>query len=142
MRSNSRKLEKTIKILFISVITVLVSHIFILGCSQAHSLNISFWELVLKLSQEKVKQTCSFGRTTNSKNGVFLKLRVFPTPVFFCLEVFQGTCQRCVNVRKKVLSRFEKLHHLAFTNLQISGAGANVLLSKCYRVSPWTLNGL
>ena len=142
MRSNSRKLKKTIKILFIFVITVLVSHISILGCSRAHSLNISFWELVLKLSQEKVKHTCSFGRNTNSKNGVFLKLRVFPTPLFFRVEVFQGTCQRCVNVRKKVLSRFEKLSDLAFTNFQISGFGANVTLTKPYRGSPWTLNGL
>ena len=111
-------------------------------CSLENSLNISFWEHVLKPSQKKVISTCSFDLNTNSKNGVFLKLRVFPTPVFFCAGVFQGICQRCVNVRKKVLSRFEKLHHLAFTNLQISGAGANVLLSKCYRGSPWTLNGL
>ena len=121
---------------------MLISHMFNKICSLVNSLNILIWELVLKISQEKVIRLCSFGRNTNSKNGVFLKLRLFPTPVFFCLEVFQGTCQRCANVWKKVLSRFEKLHHLAFTNLQISGPGANVSLSKCYRGSPWTLNGL
>ena len=142
MCSNSRKLEKTMKIVYISVITVLVSDKFNKICSLVNSLNISFWEHVMKPSLKKVISTCSFGPQHQLEKRRFFETSSFSNPRFFCLEVFQGTCQRCVNVRKKVLSTFEKLHHLAFTNLQISGPDANASLSKCYRGSLWTLNGL
>ena len=86
-------------------------------CSLQNSLNISFWEHVLKPSQKKVISTCSFGPQHQLEKRRFFETSSFSNTRFFLFRSVPGdlpkVCERAEEsfkqVRKVASSRFHEL---------------------------------
>ena len=86
-------------------------------CSLENSLNISFWEHVLKLSQKKVKPTCSFGPQHQLEKRRFFETSSFSNPRFFSCRSVPGDLPKVCERAEESLKQVRKVDTSCFHEL-------------------------